>query len=82
MSRQAIYVRLGALAIALAIAFAVVWSYGMTATIIGTYLSHRGSGAPQPGSAAGNAPINSKVVTVSVLPANAAPAAPHRKGSH
>ena len=62
MSRQAIYVRLGALVIALAIAFAVVWSYGMTATIIGTYLSHPRPPAARP-------TVTSGVVTVSVLPA-------------
>lgn len=62
MSRPAIYVRLGALAIALAIAFAVVWSYGMTASIIGAYLSH--SRPPTVHRA-----VASGVVTVSVLPA-------------
>jgi hypothetical protein len=63
MSRQAIYVRLGALALALAIAFAVVWSYGMTATIIGAYLSHSRAPATSQAAAPG-------VVTVSVLPAS------------
>lgn len=63
MSREAIYVRLGALAIALAIAFAVVWSYGMTATIIGAYLSRARPPAATPAAPSG-------VVTVSVLPAS------------
>lgn len=63
MTKQAILVRAGALTVALAIAGAIVWSYGMTATIIGHYMSRPDRPPPR----------NDGVVDVSVLPAPAAP---------